>query len=245
MRPLLNRRSPWRRPVLWAALALVCAAGACKKDRIISSAGHALSDAARPRQQQPPIGYDPLKMLDTKTRDTSILPQKALSWIKLKRGLVVADVGAGPGYFTFRLARAVGRKGVVYALEVRDSILDILRRRARDEARNPYGNIVFVNNREDDTNLQPESVDRALLAEVHISLARKVGPNEASMMASIFRTLKPGGLLLVLEPRKNSAFPDYVPANIVAHFRGLGFELIRSDERYSEVTVAFLFRKPG
>ncbi len=113
--------------------------------------------AAAPQEQPPPLGYDPRKMLDEKTRASAIRPQRALSLLGLSPGMVVADIGAGPGYFTFRMARAVGPGGRVYALEIRDSVLKLLRRRSADRKLNPHQNVVPVNNREDDTNLRPTS----------------------------------------------------------------------------------------
>lgn len=215
---------------------------ACKEDRA-PRAAPGLSNVAAPEEQPPPIGYDPRKMLLT-SRDSAILPHKAVGLLALEQGMVVADIGAGPGYFTFRLARAVGRTGVVYALEIRSSILEMLRRRTADSKLNPFRNVLLVNNRVDDTNLEPGVLDVALLCEVHICLRKKTRPDEARMMASIFRTLKPGGVLGVLELKKNPKYPTYVPANIVQNLSRVGFVLERAEADYSKVAVFYRFRRP-
>ncbi len=225
---------------LLLASALAVSLCACKQKPKAS----ALSDAARPRVEPPPIGYDPIKMLESKTRDAVLLPDKAMALLGIKEGMVVADIGSGPGYFTFRMARAAGRKGVVYALEIRKSILATLGRLAKDRKRNPHDNIVLVHNRVDDTNLKPNSLDAALLCEVHIGLRKVPEEDEAKMMASIYRTVKPGGRFLVLELKENDQFTDYVPQNIVDHFVKVGFELEKANKHHTGVAVAFLFRKP-
>lgn len=117
--------------------------------------------------------------------------------------------------------------------------------RARDVKLNPHRNVLLVNNREDDTNLEPNTLDAALLCEVHICLRKTPRRDEARMMASIFRTIKPGGALAVLELKKNPEYPTYLPRNIVDNFKRVGFKVEKSDEDYSRFAVFFLFRKPA
>src|SRR6266536_6176700 len=64
-------------------------------------------------------------------------PATLVRALGLRRGQIVAEVGSGPGYFTSRLARAVGPRGHVYAVDPEAAVLDVLRRRlARSGARN-------------------------------------------------------------------------------------------------------------
>ena len=78
----------------------------------------------------------------------------------LRRGQVVAEIGSGPGYFTPRLARAVGPSGHVYAVDPEAAVLDVLRRRlARTGARN----VTPVLSRDDDPLLPRGRCDMAVL----------------------------------------------------------------------------------
>jgi predicted methyltransferase len=78
----------------------------------------------------------------------------------LRRGQVVAEIGSGPGYFTPRLARAVGPSGHVYAVDPEAAVLDVLRRRV---ARMGVHNITPVLSRGDDPLLPRGRCDVAVL----------------------------------------------------------------------------------
>jgi ubiquinone/menaquinone biosynthesis C-methylase UbiE len=82
----------------------------------------------------------------------------------LRRGQVVAEIGAGPGYFTPRLARAVGPSGHVYAVDPEAAVLDVLRRRL---ARTRVRNVTPVLSRDDDALLPEGRCDLALLINVY------------------------------------------------------------------------------
>jgi ubiquinone/menaquinone biosynthesis C-methylase UbiE len=82
----------------------------------------------------------------------------------LRRGQVVAEIGAGPGYFTARLARAVGPSGHVYAVDPEAAVLDVLRRRL---ARTGLRNVTPVLSRDDDALLPGGRCDLALFINVY------------------------------------------------------------------------------
>ena len=82
----------------------------------------------------------------------------------LRRGQVVAEIGSGPGYFTPRLARAVGPKGHVYAVDPEAAVLDVLRRRLR---RAGVRNVTPVLGRDDDPLLPRGRCDVAVLINVY------------------------------------------------------------------------------
>ncbi|HEX2028476.1 MAG TPA: methyltransferase domain-containing protein [Nitriliruptorales bacterium] len=125
-------------------------------------------------------------------RDRWQRPDEVLAVLDLHGGQRVADLGAGGGYFTYRLARAVGSEGRVYAVDT-DSDM-----RARIEAlavRKGYSNIVTVEPREDEVGLPP--VDRVLIVNAfhHLPDAR------ASYFQGLARALQPGGRVAVIEAR--------------------------------------------
>jgi ubiquinone/menaquinone biosynthesis C-methylase UbiE len=114
-------------------------------------------------------------------------PDAVVRALGLRRGQTVADVGAGPGYFTRRLARAVGPSGHVYAVDPVPEVLDILRARVT-EAR--LRNVTPVLGRGDDPLLPGETCDLALLVDVYHHFH-----DGAAFLRRVSRTLKRGGRL--------------------------------------------------
>lgn len=82
------------------------------------------------RLHQDPKAY--MAMLDDPKRDEYQKPHEVVTALNLKPGETVADIGAGSGYFTFRLARHVGDAGRVYAVDVSPDMILHLNRRIRD-----------------------------------------------------------------------------------------------------------------
>jgi predicted methyltransferase len=89
----------------------------------------------------------------------------------LRRGQVVAEIGSGPGYFTPRLARAVGPSGHVYAVDPEAAVLDVLRRRL---GRAGVRNVTPVLGRDDDPLLPRGCCDSAVLINVYHHMHRRV-----------------------------------------------------------------------
>ena len=117
-----------------------------------------------------------------------------LEALKLRPGDTVADVGAGSGYFTWRMARRVGLSGVVHAVEIQQQFLDLLmanmkRRGVADQVRPVLG-------AEDDPRLPEASCDVILLVDVYHEFEH---PFE--MAQAMIRALKPGGRLVLVEYR--------------------------------------------
>ena len=132
--------------------------------------------------------------LDRPGREADEQPERALDLLKIGKGLVVADIGAGTGYMTVRLARRVGPTGKVYATDLLPQMLTILKDRARQEK---LPNIEVVRSLLSDARLPPSAIDLALLVDVYHEFWR---PQD--MLQSIKRALKPGGRLVLLEYRK-------------------------------------------
>ena len=90
-------------------------------------------------------------------------PERVVDALQLKPGARVADVGAGDGYFTFRLADAVGPQGHVYAVEVTDKLVEQLR---EETQRRGYTNVTVVRGALDDPCLPDAAIDLAFFSGV-------------------------------------------------------------------------------
>jgi ubiquinone/menaquinone biosynthesis C-methylase UbiE len=106
----------------------------------------------------------------------------------------VADVGAGVGYFTWRLAERVGPAGKVYANDIQPEMLELLRKNV--EARH-LTNVETVLGKEDDPKLPAGRIDLVLLVDVYHEFSQP-----QKMLQKIRGSLKPDGRLVLLEYRK-------------------------------------------
>jgi ubiquinone/menaquinone biosynthesis C-methylase UbiE len=126
-------------------------------------------------------------------REAEEQPEKALDALNLKPGMVVADIWAGVGYMSLRMARRVGPSGKVYANDLQPPMLDLLRQNA---AKAGIGNIVTVVGDVADPKLPANTMDLVLLVDVYHEFSQ---PQQ--MLRKIRETLKPDGRLVLLEYR--------------------------------------------
>ena len=127
-------------------------------------------------------------------REDEEAPDAALDAIGIPRGATVADVGAGVGYFTWRLAERVGPSGKIYANDIQSVMLDKLRKNM--EARH-LTNVQTVLGAEDDPKLPAGAMDVVLLVDVYHEFSEP-----QKMLQKIRQALKPDGRLVLLEYRK-------------------------------------------
>lgn len=124
-------------------------------------------------------------------RDAWQRPVKVMDLLEVKPGSTAADVGAGEGYFTLHLAARVGPEGKVYAVDINEKALNGLRDRAKKEN---LGQVETILSAEDDPNLPENSVDVVLVVNAYHEFRQY-----DAMLQRIYRALKPGGRLGVLE----------------------------------------------
>lgn len=139
------------------------------------------------------MGHQGAEWLDRSERATEERPDLLIRALQLKPGQVVADIGAGTGYYTWRLARQVGATGLVYAVDIQPEMLTILDGTMRSRS---LLNFEKVLGSESDPKLPPDSCDLALLVDVYHEFSE---PFE--MVGAICRGLKPGGKLVLVEFR--------------------------------------------
>lgn len=131
--------------------------------------------------------------LERSERETEERPQLVLDALEIKPGQTIADLGAGSGYYSFRIAPLVGERGVVLAIDVEPRMLRIVSERARREG---VKNITTVLGTPSDPNLEPNSVDLLFMVDVYHELAF---PFE--VMTKVREALKPGGRVALIEYR--------------------------------------------
>ena len=130
--------------------------------------------------------------LERPEREEAEAPQQVIAHMQLKPTDVVADVGAGTGYFTWRISRVVPQ-GTVYAVDIQPAMLAILEQRKKQLKAD---NVITVQGTETDPRLPAQAVDVALLVDAYHEFAY---PRE--MMQNIIKSLKPGGRVIQIEYR--------------------------------------------
>jgi SAM-dependent methyltransferase len=146
------------------------------------------------RRFAPVMGYQGAEWLERTERDEEEAPDLALRVLNIRKGASVADIGAGSGYMTVRLAARVGPTGRVFANDVQPQMLDILARRLADKR---IANVTMVQGTFDDPKLPPASVDLELMVDVYHEFSQP-----QAMLRHLREALKPGGRLVLLEYRK-------------------------------------------
>ena len=140
------------------------------------------------------MGPGGIEWLDRPEREDEERPAAVIEVLELHAGDVVADLGAGSGYFTFRIAPKVGKAGKVLAVEIQDEMLETIRRRATALH---ITNVEPIKASETDPKLPVASVDIVLMVDVYHELAY---PFE--VMTRVRESLKPGGRVVFVEYRK-------------------------------------------
>jgi ubiquinone/menaquinone biosynthesis C-methylase UbiE len=140
------------------------------------------------------MGAQGADWLNRPERESEEHPEAALDALKIKPGMTVADVGAGTGYMSLRLARRVGSTGKVYAEDIQPEMLRLLK---QNEDQAQVTNIENVLGSESDPRLPAQKIDLILLVDVYHELSQP-----QKMLERFKDALKPNGRLVLLEYRK-------------------------------------------
>ena len=139
------------------------------------------------------MGWQGAAWLEREEREREERSDVLMRILAFKAGTVVADVGAGTGYYSRRIADSIGPTGKVYAVDVQPEMVKLLQSVSNQRA---YGHIVPVLGSVDDVKLPAGSVDVAIMVDVYHELAF---PYE--VLASVVRAVKPGGQVVFVEYR--------------------------------------------
>ncbi|HLJ46529.1 MAG TPA: class I SAM-dependent methyltransferase [Bryobacteraceae bacterium] len=146
------------------------------------------------RHIAPVMGYAGADWLERSSREREEQPDEALDLIGIQKGMVVADVGAGTGFISLKIAERVGPTGKVYANDIQPEMLDRLRQNAK---RANVTNVETVLGSETDPKLPAGKIDLIIMVDVYHEFAR---PQE--MLDNMRAALKPDGRLVFLEYKK-------------------------------------------
>jgi ubiquinone/menaquinone biosynthesis C-methylase UbiE len=139
------------------------------------------------------MGHQGADWLERPERQEEERPDLLLQCLQLKPGDAAADIGAGTGYLSWRMAKIVGNKGKVFCNDIQPEMLDLL---AKKMAEHQTTNFQAVLGTVTDTKLPANSVDLVVMVDVYHEFDH---PYE--MMQSIIRALKPGGRVVWVEYR--------------------------------------------
>ncbi len=163
----------------------------------VNLVAHAADDAApktfKGRVIAPAMSYQGAGWLERSDRETTEQPEKVLDALKIAPGSTVADIGAGTGYFSLRLAKRVGPQGRVLATDIQPQMLAMLSENMRAAG---VRNIEPILCTPTDAKLAEGQLDLALMVDVYHELA-----SPAETLTQVRRALKPEGRLVLVEYR--------------------------------------------
>jgi predicted methyltransferase len=184
----------------------------------------------------------------SRKRDEWQRPGEVMEAMGVKSGHRVADIGSGYGYFTFRLAARVGAEGKVYAVDIDEEAVDKVRRRKESEKLEQVEPIL---GKSDDPRL-PNDLDAILIVDTYHEFREY-----DRMMQAVFRALKPGGRLVIIDgegptgkPRTEYHRLHTIPAELLREEVGRnGFVFKESrpgfyDEEYGKKFYFLIFERP-
>ena len=166
-----------------------------------------------------------LGLLEPPDREAWQKPDQVMDALHVADSTVVADLGAGGGWFTVRLARRVGPNGRVYATDVQRLMIEAIQRRVQREG---YGNVIPILGDSDDPRLPRDGrTDAVLIVDAFPEME-----NPVLLLRNVVPTLKPQGRIGIIDHRPGEGGPgpraeDRVPPNVVvADAAAAGLKLV-------------------
>ena len=141
--------------------------------------------------------------LDRREREDEENPDLAIRLLRIRKGATVADIGAGSGYISIRMAKIVGPMGKVYASDIQQGMLELLQQNVRKAK---LDNVIPVLGAIDDPKLPADSLDLAIMVDVYHEFSEP-----QKMLQRIREALKADGRLVLLEYRAEDANVPILP----------------------------------
>jgi ubiquinone/menaquinone biosynthesis C-methylase UbiE len=195
-----------------------------------SAEGKAAAAPAVPgREPANVMGFEHADWLEREGRAELEKPEMVIQAMEVREGMTIAEIGAGTGFFSRRLAKVVGPMGRVYAEDIQPQMLDLLKQYAAKEG---VKNIVPVLGTETDPKLPLGKIDRVLLVDVYHEF-QKPKP----MLAALKKVLAPGGTVILVEYRLEGDTASHInikhrmsTEQVLAEWGAAGYELANQIE---------------
>jgi predicted methyltransferase len=191
--------------------------------------GVALQAQGQPRPQRDGRLFPPqdLGLLEAPDRDIWQHPDQIMDALGVADASAVADVGAGSGWFTIRLARRVGPNGVVYAQDVQPEMLAAIDRRVKAEG---LLNVKFIRGEGADPRLPTGSVHAVLLVDAYHEIVDRV-----TMLRNLAKALRPEGRIGVIDFKLEGSGPGPAmdqrvsPETVINDARNAGLRFLKQE----------------
>ncbi|TCD05310.1 methyltransferase domain-containing protein [Erythrobacteraceae bacterium CFH 75059] len=176
-----------------------------------------------PRADRPVSNLGANRFSTETARDSVNEAQVVMDLANIRPGMTVADIGAGEGYYTVRLAERVGPEGRVLA---QDIDADALRRLGERVSRERLDNVSIKLGAPDDPRLPPGSFDRIFLVHMYHEVAEPY-----AFLWRLWGALKPGGEVIVVDTDRPTDEHGIDPLLLQCEFRAVGFELVQFSDK--------------
>ena len=208
---------------------------------LVLLAGSTLASA---QQRRSPGLFSPLDLglLEPPDREAWQKPEQVMDALYVGEGSVVADLGAGGGWFTIRLARRVWPNGTVYAEDIQRLMIEAIQRRVQREGLTNVKPLLGTGV-DPFPGLAPSTLDAVLIVDAFHEMAEPV-----VLLRNVARTLKPQGRIGIIDYREGEGGPGpgpderVPPSVIVAKAKEAGLTLDR-EETFLRFQYFLIFRK--
>jgi len=179
----------------------------------------------RERTREIPTASENVAFFNRPEREAEERSDALVEALEIPEGGTIADIGAGTGYFTWRLARRAGPTGKVIAVDIQQRMLDLAAETVRQHG---LVNVEYVLARATDPRLSPASLDLVFIAHSYHEFSEP-----ERIMEAIRRSLKPAGRLVIVEYAKENTRAPAAPLHKMAfneireEIEPMGFELER------------------
>ena len=193
------------------------------------------------RQIAPVMSFHGAEWLTRPSREQEEQPEKVLDLLDIRPGQQLVDFGCGNGYFTLRMAKRLKGEGMVFAIDVQEEMITLLRQRYQ-KAR--VFNIQPVLASEDDPRLLPESVDLVLMVDVYHELSKP-----EPVVAALRKALRKDGRLVLVEYRGEDPSVPIKPlhrmtlAQVRREMAALGFRVDKVHDGFERQRVIIAKKK--
>lgn len=210
-----------RRAHSLAALCALALTAACED--MTPASDRPESSAEFPQADRPVSDLESYEVATEDVRDSRGEAQKVMDLADLAEGMTVADIGAGEGYYTVRLAARVGEDGRVLAQDIDRDALDRLGRRVERER---FDNVSIKLGREDDPQLPVDSFDRIFLVHMYHEVSEPY-----AFLWRLWPALADGGQVIVVDKDRPTDQHGIPPLLLSCEFKAVGFRLVEFLEK--------------